>query len=60
MQLVRTPFDMSRTPPSVRTAAPAPGEHTRDVLAGLGLSTEEIEGLAAAGVIEPASAVTGS
>jgi crotonobetainyl-CoA:carnitine CoA-transferase CaiB-like acyl-CoA transferase len=60
MQLVRTPFDMSRTPPSVRTAAPAPGEHTRDVLTALGLSVAEIEELAAEGVIEPASAAAGS
>ena len=46
------PIKLSETPGSVRTPAPCLGEHTAEILTGwLGLSTEEIEGLRARGVI---------
>jgi crotonobetainyl-CoA:carnitine CoA-transferase CaiB-like acyl-CoA transferase len=39
------PIKLSETPGTVRLAAPASGEHTDEVLRGLGLSAEEIRGL---------------
>jgi crotonobetainyl-CoA:carnitine CoA-transferase CaiB-like acyl-CoA transferase len=39
------PIKLSETPGTVRLAAPAPGEHTDEVLRSLGLSAEEIRGL---------------
>ncbi|MEU3889701.1 CoA transferase [Streptomyces sp. NPDC029041] len=41
----------SRTPGEVRTAGPALGQHTYEVLSGLGLSDDELDRLAQAGVI---------
>lgn len=43
---------LGETPGRVRAPAPAPGEHTREVLTGLGYGAAEIERLRAAGVIE--------
>ena len=51
LSLVRPAFNLSRTPPSVRSAAPVPGEHTREVLAEFGLDAAEVEALATQGVI---------
>jgi formyl-CoA transferase len=51
LSLVRSAFNLSRTPPSVRTAAPVPGQHTREVLAELGLKERDVEALVTAGVI---------
>ena len=42
---------MSETPGSVRTAAPASGEHTDTVLRELGMATDEIAGLRTKGVL---------
>jgi crotonobetainyl-CoA:carnitine CoA-transferase CaiB-like acyl-CoA transferase len=42
-------FDV--TPPTIRLGAPRLGEHNRDVLRELGLSSDEIESLVAAGVV---------
>ena len=43
---------LSESPPELRTPGPKLGEHTREVLCGcLGLSDEEIDRLAAAGVL---------
>jgi len=41
----------SQTPPELQGPPPKPGEHTKAVLAEFGFSTDEIEGLAAAGAI---------
>jgi benzylsuccinate CoA-transferase BbsF subunit len=47
------PWKLSRTPPRVRSAGPLLGEHTRPVLRKwLGLSEEDIDNLAAEGVLE--------
>ena len=45
------PVKLSATPGGIRTPAPGWGEHSREVLAGLGYPAEEIDILAAAGVI---------
>jgi crotonobetainyl-CoA:carnitine CoA-transferase CaiB-like acyl-CoA transferase len=45
------PIKLSRTPPTVRTAAPMNGEHTRETLEALGYDSESIEALLAAGVV---------
>ena len=51
LNLVRPGFQLSRTPAEVRSAAPQAGQHTREVLAELGLDGAQIEALASAGVI---------
>ncbi|WP_153394455.1 CaiB/BaiF CoA transferase family protein [Ornithinicoccus halotolerans] len=44
-------FRMHGTPASVSRPAPLAGEHTTEVLAGLGLSTAEVEALCGGGVV---------
>ena len=46
-----SPFRLSDTPPVFRSFAPRLGEHTEEVLQGLGYSASEIEGLAREGAI---------
>lgn len=46
-----TPIRFSRTPGTIRTPAPALGEHTEAVLAEAGLTADEISALRVAGVI---------
>jgi len=48
---VRTPIALSDTPLTYERAAPRLGEHTDEVLCGLGLTQADIERLAAAGSI---------
>lgn len=40
-----TPVSLSRTPPEIRQRAPLNGEHTDEVLAGIGLDAAAIAGL---------------
>ncbi len=46
---------LSDTPGRLRRAAPVIGEHTAELLAGLGCDEREIEALATAGVVEVAA-----
>ena len=52
VKVLGLPVHLSRTPPTVRTPAPEPGAHTREILATIGYDGAAIEQLAAAGVIE--------
>ncbi len=48
---VGLPFELSRTPASIRSAPPLLGEHSREILAELGYAPDEIERLATDGAI---------
>ncbi len=50
-----SPMRLSRTPVRLERAGPLLGEHTAEVLAGLGLSVEEVARLAQEGVTAPAA-----
>ena len=52
VKVVGLPVGLSRTPATVRTPAPPPGTHTREVLGRVGYPAAEIDALAQAGVIE--------
>lgn len=58
LRLIANPIHYSRTPLDVYTPPPMNGEHTDDLLAGLGLSRSEIDDLAERGVIGRAAART--
>lgn len=45
IQVLGVPVTLSRTPGTVRTAAPLLGQHTREVLGTLGLAARDIEAL---------------
>jgi crotonobetainyl-CoA:carnitine CoA-transferase CaiB-like acyl-CoA transferase len=45
------PVKLEKTPGTIRTGAPSLGEHSRDILRETGLTTAEIDSLAADGVI---------
>lgn len=49
--IVETPFRLSRTPGTIRHRAPLLGEHTDDVLAEIGYSAAEIDGLRSRGIV---------
>jgi crotonobetainyl-CoA:carnitine CoA-transferase CaiB-like acyl-CoA transferase len=46
-----TPVKLERTPGTIRTGAPALGEHSRDILSEVGLDAAEIQTLASRGII---------
>ncbi|HEY7131744.1 MAG TPA: CaiB/BaiF CoA-transferase family protein [Candidatus Limnocylindrales bacterium] len=50
---VAPPFELSRTPASVRTPPPLLGEQSAEILAELGYDAEAVERLRASGVIRP-------
>jgi crotonobetainyl-CoA:carnitine CoA-transferase CaiB-like acyl-CoA transferase len=58
-KVLGVPVTLSRTPPVVRHAAPATGEHTRETLASLGYSAETIDTLIADGVVGVAGQASG-
>jgi len=45
LKVLGVPIKLSETPGSVRTAPPILGQHTAQVLAEIGMTLEEIEGL---------------
>jgi formyl-CoA transferase len=51
LKVVRSPVSFSRTPASLRAAAPLPGEQTNEVLSQHGFSESEITALTEKGVI---------
>lgn len=51
-KVLALPVHLSRTPARVERAAPMTGEHTREVLRGLGYDDAAIDALAADGVVE--------
>ncbi len=54
VKVLGLPLHLERTPPSVRTPAPLPGAHTREVLGEVGYGDADIDALERAGVIEVA------
>jgi crotonobetainyl-CoA:carnitine CoA-transferase CaiB-like acyl-CoA transferase len=48
---IATPVKLEKTPGTIRTGAPALGEHSREVLGEAGLEAAEIEALASRGII---------
>jgi formyl-CoA transferase len=52
VKVLGLPLGLSRTPPTVRTPAPVSGAHTREILERFGYRRDDVEALAAAGVIE--------
>jgi formyl-CoA transferase len=59
LALVRNPVRMTGEPGTVRAPSPDPGDHTAEVLAGLGYSPAQVEELRAAAVIGGATAPEG-
>jgi crotonobetainyl-CoA:carnitine CoA-transferase CaiB-like acyl-CoA transferase len=51
LSLVRSPVNMTETPPAVRSAAPLPGQHSQEILREHGYGDAEIERLIGAGVV---------
>jgi len=61
VKAIGLPIKFSETPGGVRNAAPVLGQHTREVLRGLGYSDEEIDRLASLGAVQfPLSTTKGA
>ncbi len=62
VRMLGAPVKLSRTPAQPgRAPAPGLGEHTREVLAGLGYTAEQVEAMLAAGAVAtPPATATGS
>jgi crotonobetainyl-CoA:carnitine CoA-transferase CaiB-like acyl-CoA transferase len=62
VRMLGAPVKLSRTPADpARAPAPGLGEHTREVLTGLGYSAEQVEAMLAAGAVAtPPASPTGS
>lgn len=52
LKMVGCPVRLTRTPASIRTAPPLLGQHTDDILSGLGFSTNRIASLREAGAVQ--------
>ena len=51
IRLVGVPFNFDKTPGAIQRAAPVLGEHTSEILQGIGYDTARIDELKAQGVI---------
>ncbi len=51
IELVNTPVKFSSSKPVVRTPPPTLGEHTDEILKGLGMTEEDVESLRSEGVV---------
>ena len=61
VKLLGAPVKLSRTPAKTDVPGPALGEHTREVLAGLGYSDDDIAALTDSGAVAgPPAAAEGS
>ncbi len=56
IRIMRPPYTLSKTPAEIRSPAPAFGQHTAEVLAELGYSSEQIAAMLAAGAAAGESA----
>ncbi|MCZ2402193.1 CoA transferase [Paenarthrobacter sp. Z7-10] len=52
LKVVGCPIRLTRTPAAIRTAPPLLGQHTDDVLTGLGFSAEQIASLRGSGAVK--------
>lgn len=51
LRAIRLPLNLSETPNSIRSAPPALGQHTREIMADLGYTEEVIDNLSTVGAI---------
>ena len=53
------PYKFSKTPPQIYRGAPLTGQHTREILAEVGYTTDQIDGLVAGGAIAASTLIQG-
>src|SRR5690606_29231860 len=51
LKVSNSPVKLSRTPGGAKLGAPKPGQHTVEVLSGVGFAVDEIESLVGKGVL---------